>query len=406
MDQFLQVALLARTEAIARQSNFIFSPLSLRAALALLPAGTKGETLRQLLAFLGSQELRQLKAANAGLIAEMRAWPQLSSAACIFADKSLVLRPEFVSTAASAHKAYAKSLDFQNQPEAAAAEVNALITHATRGRLRNIVSPDSFNGGDAKIVLANAMHFRATWARRFDPSDTVHDDFHRLGGGGTDVRVPFLSDPGMQYATSFAGLGFKVLQCFYKTVGRDGRLSRDAPCFSMLVFLPHRRDGLAGLLRLAATEPDFVMRCVPRREQVVSPCMIPKFKFCFKFDARAALRWLGLAAPFEPSDADLSGMVSNMPELGMYVSSMQQLGAVEVDEEGTTAVGATYTATSPGYGGPPPGPPPPPPMSFVADHPFMFAIVEYGSAEVLFSATSWTRPKSCDFLSDQPIDDW
>jgi serpin B len=52
MDQCLQVALFAGTDAIARQSNFIFSPLSLRAGLALLATGTNSETLRQLLAFV------------------------------------------------------------------------------------------------------------------------------------------------------------------------------------------------------------------------------------------------------------------------------------------------------------------------------------------------------------------
>jgi serpin B len=115
MDQCLQVALFAGTEAIARQSNFIFSPLSLRAGLALLATGTSSETLRQLLAFLGSQELHLLNAASASLVDEMRAWPQLSFAAGIFADRSISLRPEFVSTAASAHGALARSLDIQNQ---------------------------------------------------------------------------------------------------------------------------------------------------------------------------------------------------------------------------------------------------------------------------------------------------
>jgi serpin B len=69
-------------------------------------------------------------------------------------------------------------------------------------------------------------------------------------------------------------LGFKVLQCFYKMTGRDGRLDFGTPCFCMLVFLPHQRDGLADLLLLAVTQPDFVMWCTPRREQVVRPCMV------------------------------------------------------------------------------------------------------------------------------------
>ncbi|PVH35640.1 hypothetical protein PAHAL_7G233300 [Panicum hallii] len=314
--------------------------MSLRAGLALLAAGTHGPTLRQLLTFLGSEDTRHLDEASARLLANG-----------IFVDRSLHLTPKFASSAASAHQAAARSVDFENRP-----------ARATAGRLRNVLPGDAV-GRTTKIVLDNGLLFKATWARRFDPSDTVRRDFLRHDGR-PPVRVPFLSDAGRQYAESFdaPGLGFKVLQCFFKMVGRDGRLDFGAPCFSMLVFLPHRRDGLADLLRLAVTQPDFVMRCVPRSEQLVCPCMVPKFRFSFKFDVRNALRQLGLIAPFNKDVADLSGMVSNMPPEGLYVSAVRQTSAVEVDEEGTTAVAAI----------------------FVADHPFMFAIVEYEKAEVLF----------------------
>ncbi|KAF0893702.1 hypothetical protein E2562_029382 [Oryza meyeriana var. granulata] len=66
MDHYLQVA---GTKAIADQSNFIFSPLCLRAGLALLATGADGGTLRQLLALLGSEHIHQLNAASAGLLA-------------------------------------------------------------------------------------------------------------------------------------------------------------------------------------------------------------------------------------------------------------------------------------------------------------------------------------------------
>jgi serpin B len=266
-----------------------------------------------------------------------------------------------------------------DQPEEAAAEVNALVAETTRGRIRDLVSPDSLNRGDAKIVLANAMYFKATWAERFDPTDTVHQDFHRLDG--TDVRAPFLSACGMQFAGSFDdGPGFKVLRCRYKPAGS---FHHPGPRFSMLVFLPHRRDGVRDLLRLAVAEQGFVTRHTPRQLQVVSPCMVPKFKFSYRFDAKDALCGLGLAAPFDPVAADLSGAVSNMPPMeGLFVSSVEQMCGVEVDEEGTTAAASFYSPSSPSYS--PGQPSPPPPMNFVADHPFLFAIVEDGKGDILF----------------------
>ncbi|CAL5030824.1 unnamed protein product [Urochloa decumbens] len=342
----LRVAWIPGKRAIDKQSNFLFSPTSLRAGLALLAAGTRGETLRQLLTFLGSEDTHQLDADIASLLAGLTTWPQLTFAAGVFVDRTLHLAPEFESSAVTSHRAVTRSVDFRNRP----AEARA----------------------------------KATWARKFDPSDTFPHEFLRRDGRA--VRVPFLSDAGMHYAESFdaPGMEFKVLQCFYKMVGRDGRLDHRAPCFCMLVFLPHAHDGLAGLLRLAVTEPDFVMRCAPRREQLVSPCIVPKFRFSFRFDVKDALRRLGLSAPFDRAGgADLSGMVSDMPpDKGLYVSAMGQECAVEVDQEGTVAAASTYSpVVSPTC---PSQEPPPPPMSFVADHPFMFAIVEYEKAEVLF----------------------
>nr|CAB3485245.1 unnamed protein product [Digitaria exilis] len=357
MDQCLRVAWVPGMEAIAKESNFLSSPMSLRAGLALLAAGTNGATLRQLLTFLGSEDAHHLAVATARLLADVNTWPQLSFAASVFVDRTLHLTPEFGSAA----------------------------TSATAWRLTNVLTRDMV-GPTTKLVLANGLHFKATWARKFEPSDTVRRHFFGHDDGSRPVRVPFLSAAGMQYAERFdaIGHGFKVLQCFYKMVGRDGKLDLGSPCFCMLVFLPYdRRDGLARLLRMAVAQPDFVMRCAPRREQLVSPCMVPKFRFFSRLEAVSALCQLGLTEPFDKGVADLSRMVSNVPPEGLYVSTVTQTCAVEVDEGGTTAVAAMYAASSPTYSLKE-RLPRPPPMSFVADHPFMFAIVEYERAEVLF----------------------
>ena len=113
MDCCLQVAWYAGMEAITEQSNFIFSPMSLRAGLALLAVGTQGPTLRQLLTFLGSENTRHLDVAIARLLTNVSTGPQLSFAAGIFVDRTLFLSPEFVSSAVSAHHAVTRYCPFQ-----------------------------------------------------------------------------------------------------------------------------------------------------------------------------------------------------------------------------------------------------------------------------------------------------
>jgi serpin B len=187
-------------EAIAKQSNFIFSPTSLRAGLALRAAGTHGLTLRQLLMFLGSEDTHHLDAASARLLVDVIAWSQLSFAADIFIDRALLLMMEFVSSATSAHHAVARSVDFRKRPAAALYEVSTFIERPTTGRLRNVLTRYAI-GSTTKVVLTNALHFKATWAQRFDSSDTIPRDFFRRDD--RPVQVPFLSDTGMQCAESF-----------------------------------------------------------------------------------------------------------------------------------------------------------------------------------------------------------
>jgi serpin B len=45
----------------------------------------------------------------------------------IFVDRSLHLTPKFASSAASAHQAAARSVDFENRPAVALAEANDFI---------------------------------------------------------------------------------------------------------------------------------------------------------------------------------------------------------------------------------------------------------------------------------------
>ncbi|RWW64599.1 hypothetical protein BHE74_00028151 [Ensete ventricosum] len=109
--------------AVASGSNFVLSPLSIRAALGLAAAGASGETLHQMLSFLGSPTVDHLNSAAARLVASVRAdgngreetGPRLSFVNGLWVDRSLTLKPGFHGVAASVYGAVAKSVDFQGQ---------------------------------------------------------------------------------------------------------------------------------------------------------------------------------------------------------------------------------------------------------------------------------------------------
>lgn len=104
--------------------------------------------------------------------------------------------------------------------------------------------------------------------------------------------------------------------------------------------------------------------------------MVPKFKFMFGFEVSSDMRKLGLTKPFE--DGNFSGMVSDEDRLS--ITAVYHKATVEVDELGTVAAATAIHMAGSARGASPPKPR----VDFVADRPFLFAIVEERSSAVMF----------------------
>ena len=147
----------------------------------------------------------------------------------------------------------------------------------------------------------------------------------------------------------------------------------------MLIFLPHKKDGLNELTNKFVSDPNFINRHIPRSRVEVGKFWIPKFKISFGFEASAVLKGLGLKSPFTPNE-DFREMFSIT--LPLFISSVRHEASIEVDEEGTLAAAATEIEIMMGcclsksldrV-----------PMDFQADHPFVFVIREEVTGSLLF----------------------
>ncbi|XP_062183653.1 putative serpin-Z12 [Phragmites australis] len=364
----LRVARRAGCKAADKGRNFVLSPLSLHAALALVAAGTNGETRMELLGFLGSASLDKLQhAAATKLVGELSGLPQASFACGVWVDRRWELKPEFAEVAGAVYTAVAESVDFVSQAEQVRQRVNAFVADATKGHIRAVLPPDSV-GASTVVVLANALYFKATWAQPFDPSRTFHAPFH-LPDGAT-VRAPFMTSTFEQHVAVFPG--FRALKLPYSR--KNGNQWRQDACFYMLLLLPDdAARGLGDLYGKAVSTPEFIRKHTPAGKVPVGMLMVPKFKFTFEFEASEDIRQVGVAKAF--GGGDFSGMVAGGD--GLYITGVYHKATVEVDEEGTVATAATAVSicfcASQGL-----------PVDFVVDRPFLFAVVEERSGAVLF----------------------
>ncbi|XP_048550072.1 putative serpin-Z12 [Triticum urartu] len=344
-------------------SNFVVSPLSIHAAFAMVTAGAWGDTRRELLRFLGSASLHELHHAPANeLVGRLNGLPQTSFACDVSVDRRLALRREFMATRASRYGATAEAVDFVSGAEQVRLRVNAFVADATKQLIRDILPPGSIDSSTT-VVLANALYFKGAWSY---PFDVLTAPFHVPGG--TTVGVPAMTTGRSQYIALYPG--FRALKLPYKN-----DVLRQADAFYMLILLPDSGTlSLADLYDKAVSTPEFIRKHTPVEEVPVGQFMVPKFKFRFEFEASSDMQKLGVTRAFK--GGDFSGMVGGKDGHGhgrLSISRVYHKAAIEVDEQGTVAAAVTVIRMD---GSAFEKKEPPHLVDFVADRPFLFAMVE------------------------------
>ncbi|XVE55954.1 hypothetical protein DITRI_Ditri03aG0198800 [Diplodiscus trichospermus] len=359
-------------QAEAKNSNLVFSPLSIHVVLSLIAAGSKGSTLDQLLSFLKSKSNDQLGSFSSELVSVVFAdgspagGPCLSFANGVWIDKSVPLKPSFKQIVDNVYKAASAQVDFQTKAVQVAGEVNSWAEKETSGLIKEVLPPGSVDGS-TRLIFANALYFKGAWNESFDASKTKDHDFHLING--SSVKVPFMTSKKKQTVSAYNG--FKVLGLPYKQGGDKRR-------FSMYFFLPDANDGLPALVEKVSSESGFVERHLPYQPVEVGEFRIPRFKISFGFEASEVLKGLGLVLPFS-GEGGLTDMVDSPVGQNLYVSDIFHKSFIEVNEEGTEAASATagliklralIIQEK---------------IDFVADHPFLFLIREDVTGVVLFT---------------------
>ncbi|KAL8244292.1 hypothetical protein R6Q59_010550 [Mikania micrantha] len=355
-------------------SNIVFSPLSINVILSLVAAGSKGQTLDQLLGFLETRTTDDLNALSSQLVSlifadgSLSGGPRLSFANGVWVDKTLSVKPTFKQVLDTVYKASSNQVDFQNKAVEVENEVNLWAEKQTNGLIKEVLPAGAVNNS-TRLIFANALYFKGSWSEKFDQSKTKESDFHLLDGN--KVKVPFMTSEKKQFVREYDD--FKVLGLPYFQ-GQDKRQ------FTMYIYLPNAKDGLKSLVEKISSTSDFFYHHIPYGKVKVRQFLIPKFKISFGFEASKLLKELGLVLPFNGGDG-LTEMVDSSVGHSLYVSSIHHKSFVEVNEEGTEAAAASAalisfrsarvrTIVKE--------------VDFVADHPFLFIIKENITGVVLF----------------------
>ncbi|MBE0593863.1 MAG: serpin family protein [Gemmatimonadales bacterium] len=338
-------------------ANVFISPLSVGMALGMAYNGAAGTTRDAMQSTLELQgmSLQEVNEAYQSLIALLQG---LDPTVDFLLANSIWYRQEITVTAAFLENmeryfgAEVQSLDF-SAPDAASI-INGWVRDNTRGRISEIVTPpiDTLT----VMFLINAVYFKGSWTYRFDRDRTHDAQFTRADGSHT--TVPLMSHGEEVPVRVYWGSGFGVVDLPY-----------GGGAYAMTIVLPENPAAAVELSRtLTQNEWDSWIAGMDSTSLWVS---LPKWRLEDDLTLNDVLKTLGMSIAFVPGEADFSDMI---PDYEAFISRVKHKTFIEVNEEGTEA--AAVTSVEVGVTSAPP--------SFVADHPFVFAIRERLSGTILF----------------------
>ena len=347
--------------------NLFYSPYSISLALAMAYAGARGETEEQMahaLRFTLPDEIlhpafngldQGLAQRGEGARGEHEQGFRLNIANAIWGQESYAFLDTFLDTLAVNYGAGLRVLDFARAPEESRVIINDWISQQTEGRIENLI-PQGTIGPLTRLVLTNAVYFKAPWAHPFREAMTEPGAFTLLDG--SQVVVPMMRQAeSLGYAD---GEGYQAVELPYG--GRE---------MSMVIILPERdrfdefESSLDGN-RIQEIVSDLTDRQVALR--------MPTFEFDSRFELSQALGELGMPAAFS-SAADFSGMTGTKD---LFISEVLHKVFVSVDEQGTEAAAATGTVIVEGSEMPVES------FAVEVDHPFILLIRDTETGTVLF----------------------
>merc|ERR1712123_81203 len=334
-------------------NNVIISPLSIHLAMSLLYNGAKGDSKVQHANVLGlvnvsdhtvQEEARNLLISYSTLKSNLTTNIELANV--IFADDTTDVKDSYESILKKSFLTSTQCLNFSDVEESAET-INDWVANKTNDLITDLVSPVSLSP-DTRMMLLNAVYFRANWQLPFQKDGTAKSAFSVSEDTFVDADMMFL-DNELYYGHN-KEMEAQVVSLQYED-----------PNFTMLLILPDNETAL-GSLSNNLTEMDFtqIHDSLNSRDLLLK---MTKFKLGYKTQLVSAFKDMGISDIFDEASADLSGITDE----SLFVSDILHETKIEVNEEGSEAAGVTGIQLDTRAGGSGP-------LFLKIDRPFFFVI--------------------------------
>jgi len=343
----------------ASSSNFVVSPHSLHSTFSQVLQGAGGRTQSQLEDVLGVTQGdslvdqyrtlgTQLSRSGDGLATVKEA--NLLAVATGFKPKS-----DYSSDLLGGFQSEIREFNFGTDSANSVKEINNFVAEKTNDKIQELLAEGDV-GPLTRLVLVNAVYFKANWKFAFIPKNTISDDFQSPSG---PIQTEFMTRTSQVNVLEDAERELDILELPYSD-----------PSKAMLIVLPREGVSSDGIVdRMDGLDLGDVRR---NGRLANTEVIIPKFKLKYQTPLKEKMQKLGVRDLFSDA-ADLSGISDE----GLSASEGVHQAFIEVNEEGTEAAAATAVAIGIRLATQK--------RRFHADRPFLFVVYDFDQDVALFA---------------------
>jgi Serine protease inhibitor len=212
-------ALALYRQLAANEGDLFYSPYSIYTALMMAYAGASGETakqMRQALAITAAdseahaaQNALNHTLINNSLFSGKPAF-SFNVANQLWGQKDFTFNEQFLNTLSANYGAGLKTVDFSDS-ENARELINLWVAAQTNDKIKDLI-PTGVLNALTRLVITNAVYFKAAWMNQFETGDTAQGSFTLADG--SQVEVPMMhAQRSMQ---AFVGEGLEAVELPYE----------------------------------------------------------------------------------------------------------------------------------------------------------------------------------------------
>ncbi len=361
--------------AVKPEGNFTLSPYSVRLCLAMLANGAKGDTQAELLKAL---QINDLDAFNKQVKKQLETYDGYSKIMSLETANSIWLNQSWFGGKGSFLQGFENSMKENFRAETqevtnkdSVEKVNSWVNEKTKNKIPSIIDDSN---RDFVTALINAVYFKAAWENEFYEGATHKADFTNADGSKSQVDMMRQTNNFGYYSTP----GVEAIKMDYRNYSVDNEMGDNYKYFG---------DADFSMYLMKTDSKDFDVQCFLDHAEFstdIKTCAyVPKFKIDYSKTLDDSLKALGVKTAYDKDKADLTAMVdtSVLPKGQMFLDTVLHKTYIAIDEKGTEAAAVTAAIDAAGSELPER---PPLVRIFKADSPFLFAIRDNTTKEILF----------------------